>query len=254
MAEHGDHAQRHCPHSHPHGSPQIHEDQHNLKEFNKNYFDEHGHRYNDHPDAHELARRLGAAMIKAYPFEEDSTLVLDYACGTGLISKKLAAHAKCIVGVDISRSMVDQYNQSVSNQGIPPEEMRAVCCDLTVAPNQLDGMKFDVVVCASSYHHFPSIGDVTKTLVSYLKPGGSLLVADLMKPSSAESAEALFPTGAHNIVAHKGGFEEADIKAVFEGAGLINFSFVTACKAKKHGHPVELFLASGTKEVNEEAY
>lgn len=194
-------------------------------------------------------------MINAYPFEEDSTLVLDYACGTGLISKKLAAHAKCIVGVDISQSMVDQYNQSVLNQGIPPEEMRAVCCDLTAAPNQLDGMKFDVVVCASSYHHFASIEDVTKALASYLKPGGSLLVADLMKPSesSAESARALFPTGAHDIVAHKSGFEEADIKTVFEGVGLINFSFVTACKAMKHEHPVQFFLASGTKEVTEEA-
>jgi len=83
MTEHGDHAQHHCPYGHSHGSPQVHEDQHNLKEINKNYFDEHGHRYNDHPEAHELARRLGAAMIKAYPFEEDSTLVLDYACGTG---------------------------------------------------------------------------------------------------------------------------------------------------------------------------
>ncbi|KAG2354608.1 hypothetical protein BDR07DRAFT_1464959 [Suillus spraguei] len=124
--------------------------------------------------------------------------------------------------------MVDQYNQSVFNQGIPSEEMRAVCCDLTVAPNQLDGMKFDVVVCASSYHHFLSIEDVTKALALYLKPG-------------------------HNIVAHNGGFEEADIKAAFEGAGLINFSFTTACKAKKHGHPVQLFLASGTKEVAEEA-
>lgn len=260
MAEHGDHPQHHCPHSsHPHGFPSlhgfphVHEGQQNLKELNKNYFNEHGHRYNDHPDGQELARRLGTAMIDAYPFEEDSTLVLDYACGTGLISKVLAAHAKCIVGVDISQSMVDQYNLSVSNQGIPPEEMRAVCCDLTVAPDQLDGMKFDVVVCASSYHHFPSIEDVTKALASYLKPGGSLLVADLIKPSSAESAQALFPARAHNIVAHKGGFEEADIRTVFESAGLINFSFVTACETKKHGHPVQLFLASGTKEVTEGA-
>ncbi|KAG2139026.1 S-adenosyl-L-methionine-dependent methyltransferase [Suillus clintonianus] len=246
--------QHHCSHGHPHSSHHHdHEDQHNLKEFNRNHFDEHAHQYNDHPEARGLARRLGAAMINAYPFKEDSTLVLDYACGTGLISQELAAHAKCIVGVDISQRMVDQYNQSVVNQGIPFEEMRAVCCDLTAAPDQLDGMKFDVVVCASSYHHFPSIEEVTKALASYLKPGGLLLVADLMKPSSAESAQELFPTNAHHIVAHSGGFEEADIKAVFEGAGLINFAFVTACKAKKHGHSVQLFLASGTKKVTEEA-
>ncbi|KAG1868895.1 S-adenosyl-L-methionine-dependent methyltransferase [Suillus tomentosus] len=261
MAEHDrDQLEHHCPDSHghgspnPHGSSQVHEEQHNFKEHNKNYFNEHGHHYNDHPDGHELARRLGAAMINAYPFEEDSTLVLDYACGTGLISRQLAAHAKCIVGVDISQTMVDQYNQSLFNQGIPPEEMRAVCCDLTTeAPNQLDGMKFDVVVCASAYHHFPSIEDVTKALASYLKPGGSLLVTDLMKLPSAESVQALFPTGSlkSNLVAHKGGFQEADIKAVFESAGLIDFSFVTACKAKIHGQPVQIFLASGTKEVAE---
>jgi cyclopropane fatty-acyl-phospholipid synthase-like methyltransferase len=70
-----------------------------------------------------------------------------------LVSKELALHAKCIVGVDISQSMVDQYNQSVANQGIPPEEMRAVCCDLTAAPDQLDGMKFDVVVVSLLLWH-----------------------------------------------------------------------------------------------------
>jgi len=225
----------------------THEDHHNFKESNKNYFNEHAHQYNDHPEAQGLAQRLGAAMIRAYPFNEDSTLVLDYACGTGLISKELASHAKCIVGVDISQSMIDQYNQSVVNQGIPPEEMRAVCCDLTAAPDQLDGMKFDVVVCASSYHHFPSIEDVTKALASYLKPGGSLLVADLMKPSSAQE---LFPSETHHVVPHKGGFEEANIRVVFEGAGLTNFAFVTATTAKKHGHPVQFFLASGTNDVN----
>jgi len=78
-------------------------------------------------------------------------------CAAGLVSRELAPHAKCIVGVDISQNMVDHYNQSVANQGIPPEEMRAVCCDLTAVPDQLDGMKFDVVVVSlpvacDSYH------------------------------------------------------------------------------------------------------
>ncbi|KAG0692095.1 hexaprenyldihydroxybenzoate methyltransferase [Suillus ampliporus] len=151
---------------------------HKFKESNKNNFNE-------------LAR------------QEDSALVLDYACGT-----ELASHAKCIVGVDISQTMV--------------------------------------VVCASSYHHFPSIEGVTKALASYLKPGGSLLVADLMKLSSAESAQEQFPPGAP--VAHKGGFDEADIKAAFEGTGLVNFAFVTADKAKQHGHSVQFFLAPGVRD------
>jgi hypothetical protein len=72
--------------------------------------------------------------------------------------------------------MIDQYNQSVVNQGIPPEEMRAVCCDLTAAPDQLDGLKFDVVVVSlpaaydaprlleSSVHHRTTISLLSKML------------------------------------------------------------------------------------------
>ena len=44
--------------------------------------------------------------------------------------------------------MVDRYNLSVSNQGIPPEEMRAVCAELRGRDEELDGLKFDVItVC-----------------------------------------------------------------------------------------------------------
>jgi len=86
-------------------------------------------------------------------------------------------------------------------------------------------------------------------LASYLKPGGSLLVADLMKPSFAQE---VFPNDEH-IVAHKGGFEEADIKAAFEGAGLTNFAFMTATTGWKHERSVQFFLASGSNEVNEQA-
>jgi len=68
-----------------------------------------------------------------------------------------------------------------------------------------------------------------------------------MKQSSKRE---LVPSGAHHIVAHRGGFEEADIKPVFEDAGLTNFAFVTVTTAKSHGHSVQLFLASGTTKVD----
>lgn len=42
--------------------------------------------------------------------------------------------------------MVDQYNKRVNDQGIPPEEMRAVAMELKGSDNELDGAKFDVII------------------------------------------------------------------------------------------------------------
>jgi hypothetical protein len=70
---------------------------------------------------------------------------------SGLISKELSPYVKSILGVDISQGAVDRYNQSVCNQGIPPEEMRAVCAELKGRDQELDGLKFDVItVCIRS--------------------------------------------------------------------------------------------------------
>ena len=82
----------------------------------------------------------------------------------GLISQGLAAHTRQIVGVDISQGMVNEYNQRVTNQGIPTDEMKALCldvleegdCDSGVSEETLKalGGKFDVVVvrCFILYH------------------------------------------------------------------------------------------------------
>ena len=64
----------------------------------------------------------------------------------GLLSREIAPHAKQIVGIDISQGMVDQYNRRVANQGISPEEMKAICVDLKGVDGELDNQKFDVVV------------------------------------------------------------------------------------------------------------
>ncbi|KAI6151228.1 S-adenosyl-L-methionine-dependent methyltransferase [Pisolithus tinctorius] len=220
-----------------------------IEEANKQFFNSAGiaEHYSERPGAVECARRLAAAMLKLYPFAEEETTVMDFACGTGLISRELAPHAKSIVGVDISQSMVDMYNLGVYNQGISPDEMRAVCIPAIKEDEEhLKGMTFDVVVCANAYHHFASIDSVTKSLVSYLKQGGSLLVADLIK---SQSSEEIFPPNAHHIVPHTGGFTAEEIRNAFECAGLRNFSFTKATNATpRHAtESVTFFIARGDK-------
>jgi len=229
---------------HPH---HVHHHRHDetdtYESANKQYFDEEVHQYNDRPAFQELAEKIGRAMLNTGLFKRNDTTVMDFACGTGLVSRVLAAEdPKSIVGVDISQGMVDLYNKIVSDHGIPPEEMRAICA--TVPNEKLDGMRFDVIVCASAYHHLSSIDDVTQTLVStYLNPGGSLLVADLVH---GESTHEIFEKH-HHIVAHKGGFTEQDIRSTFEKAGLKNITFDIIARATHTGHEVELFLARGDK-------
>lgn len=68
---------------------------------------------------------------------------------SGLMSRELCPYVKSVVGVDISQGMVDQFNLRAFNQGLPPEEMKAVCLDLKREDHEFCGAKFNVIVVSS---------------------------------------------------------------------------------------------------------
>jgi len=169
--------------------------------------------------------------------------------------------------------MVDLYNAMAQNQGLLPEEMRAVCLDILVPrppeDSPFEGQRFDLIVvrrtsyrferfsdvpysdhqCASAYHHFESIEAVTTALVSYLKPGGALMVVDLIRPSEEEvnNIDEIFPEHDASIVCHRGGFKEEEIISAFNAAGLQNVCFEAAIPVRKKGYNLKLFLAKGER-------
>ena len=52
---------------------------------NKAYYDQHAQKYDERPNAQLLARRIASAMRRKHAalFNEDTTALMDYACGTG---------------------------------------------------------------------------------------------------------------------------------------------------------------------------
>ncbi|ESK92207.1 hexaprenyldihydroxybenzoate methyltransferase [Moniliophthora roreri MCA 2997] len=205
-------------------------------------------RYDEHPLHAEMAKRIGKALLKTYPFDDETTSVLDYACGTGLNSKEILPHVRSILGVDISQSMVDKYNEQANNQGMEPNEMRAICADLRGEPGELDDSKFDVVICCMSYHHFADPLLTSRKLAYFLKPGGYLFVADV---ESTQDCAEILPSSASHVVAHKHGFSQEVVKSFFQEADLVSFDFRRVTKARKNGREVNIFLARGIKPGTE---
>jgi SAM-dependent methyltransferase len=83
--------------------------------------------------------------------------------------------------------MVNEYNASVSNQGIPKEEMQAYEGNLIDAtnpdPEELRGElfhEFDIAVVGLGFHHFDDPALAAKRLVGRLKKGGVLMIVDFL--------------------------------------------------------------------------
>ena len=90
---------------------------------------------------------------------------------------------------------------------------------------------------------------MTSLLVSYIKPGGSLLVSDILKSSDHEWVPSMLEQFKH-VVAHREGFTAADMLALFEGAGLVEFEFAQATAGVIFEKEVLSFLARGKVPVN----
>lgn len=98
-----------------------------------------------------------------------------------------------------------------------------------------------------AYHHFAAPADITRMLYFFLKPGGSLLIADILLNEEEEFLPDFASDDLKRTVVRGHGFSEAEIRSMFEGAGLMQFEFALTFTAKTQGKDKQLFLARGVK-------
>ncbi|KAK1580321.1 methyltransferase domain-containing protein [Colletotrichum navitas] len=146
--------------------------------------------------------------------------LLDYACGTGLISRALSQFTTHCVGIDISENMVAVYNARAENQGLRTDEMHAYQGDLTdpatfSASFDPNGRfrDFDVAGVGLGFHHFSDPELSARRIVERLRPGGVFFILDFLPHGAADAALPAASTVMHH------GFSEERMRAVFEQAG-----------------------------------
>ncbi|CEJ91425.1 hypothetical protein VHEMI07136 [[Torrubiella] hemipterigena] len=181
--------------------------------------------------------------------------LLDYACGTGLLSRTFQSHVGQTVGIDISENMVEMFNANAAAKGLTKDQCYAYFGNLidpsdAVGPPSLAGpefQSFDVAGVGAGFHHFDDTILAATRLGERLKSGGTFFIVDFLPHAPLDHGHA-----GHHSVQHNG-FSEDNTKELFDKAGLgKDFAFKkmdTVFEMKRGDTTItrHCFLARGTR-------
>ncbi|MGH9384334.1 MAG: ArsR/SmtB family transcription factor [Vicinamibacterales bacterium] len=137
----------------------------------------------------------------------DSNLVVgDLGCGTGHVSGLVAPFVARVIAVDASPDMVQAARRRL--KGVANVEIRRG--DLEALP--IDDGQLDIAIVALVLHHAPDPARTLAEVRRVLKPGGRVLVVDMLPHDRSEYQQQM----GHVWL----GFSEKAMKRYFEGAGF----------------------------------
>lgn len=133
----------------------------------------------------ELPGHLSAIeMLIELSQSQKDDVVLDVACGPGLVACAFAPHVKCVEGIDVTQAMIDQAQKRQVDAGLDNVSWKTG----TVDPLPYSGETFSLVITRYSFHHFLRPRDVLSEMVRVCRPGGRILVADAVLPAGEAEA------------------------------------------------------------------
>lgn len=178
-----------------------------------------------------LAQGVTEAIVKrcALPADLD---VLDFGCGTGLVSFALRPLVRSVTGVDTSRGMLDVLERKVSEQGLEGVHAVLVSPDTPLAV----AGRFDLVVSSMALHHVADLAPLFARFREHLRPGGRVALADL------DLEDGTFHEDASGVL-HLG-FERGAFAALLAAAGFVDVEMETATITRKAERAYPVFLAT----------
>jgi len=164
--------------------------------------------------------------------------VLDFGCGTGLLSLALKPRVRSVTGMDTSKGMLEVFNGKILYSGIkgvntallePGRE--------TVIPG-----RYDLIVSNMALHHIPEVSRLLKVFYGALHAGGYIALSDLDAEGGQFHKD---PQGVfHN------GFARGEFKGLLNDTGFENVTINDATEITRPGRdgvmrPFGIFLAAG---------
>ncbi len=203
----------------------------------KRDFDKVASSWDEEPRRVKLAAEVARAISNEAGLSPDLD-VLDYGCGTGLVTLHIQPHVRSITGADTSQGMLDVLRRKAGEAGL--DNVRTTLIDLSKKIT-VEG-KFHLIVSSMTLHHVEDVQALFNNFYQALLPGGGLCVADLDREDGSFHSDS---TG----VAHNG-FDRGEIRKMLNNAGFTGIRDVTASVIEKEAengvrreYPVFLMIA-----------
>jgi ubiquinone/menaquinone biosynthesis C-methylase UbiE len=141
-------------------------------------------------------------IAKRVPLGE-STTVLDFGAGTGLVAFQFLPRVGLVFLLDPSREMLRKFKDDIAKTDFHNFEICAgTLDDFTIEP-------MDIVVCSLSLHHTPNMADSLNELFNCVKPGGHLFAVE-KKGFGGDAIAELMTNAGFTDVTYEDHFDEAE--------------------------------------------
>jgi tRNA (cmo5U34)-methyltransferase len=160
--------------------------------------------------------------------------VLDFGCGTGLLTAALLPRVGRVTGADTSTGMLTVLERKAREQALKSVTTLLLRPDDNYA---LAG-EYDLIVSSMTLHHVADPAALFARFREHLRPGGRVAVADL------DREDGTFHKPEITDVFHLG-FDRAAVKAMLAAAGFGELVDTTAFVARRNDRDYPVFLISG---------
>ncbi len=185
-------------------------------------FDKEAAAWDENPARLELAENVAGAIFEETQLTSDMD-ALDFGCGTGLLTLKLASKVRSVTGADTSRGMLEVLKGKIAKQS--SSSVKTLLLDAGSIGDL--GGPYHLIVSSMTLHHVQEAEALLRRFYEVLRPSGCLCLADLDTDGGRFHAD---PTG----VFHHG-FDRGKIQAAFFDAGFKKVHVRTAAEVVKPG-------------------
>lgn len=182
------------------------------KDTARAYFDELAGRFGKDYVPGRSWKALAEALLKVLNYR----VVADLGAGEGTLAQLLAQRAEKVIAVDLSPKMVEFGQELAGRNGLTNLEYRIG--DIESPPIE-DGT-LDLAILSQALHHAENPQRALDAAFRILKPGGRLIVLDLLQHNFEEAREMYADRWL--------GFSESDLAGMLEKAGFREIETVVA--------------------------